>query len=122
MNTTTGHALSYPLGTRRKLPHGIANALIFPHVLAANSEAQPERTASVGAALGLKDGGRDEVREGAVAFCGGLELNIRLRAPGVPEEDLPQMAAEAHGIRRLLDWNAVDLSRDDILAIYRQAW
>ena len=32
VNTTAGHAIAYPLGTRHKLAHGIANALIFPHV------------------------------------------------------------------------------------------
>ena len=30
VNTTAGHAVAYPLGTRHHLAHGIANALIFP--------------------------------------------------------------------------------------------
>ncbi|MGB0903928.1 MAG: alcohol dehydrogenase, partial [Mangrovicoccus sp.] len=37
VNTTAGHAVAYPLGTRYKMAHGLANALIFPHVLAVNS-------------------------------------------------------------------------------------
>lgn len=53
VNTTAGHALAYPLGTRHKLAHGIANALIFPHVLAVNAPAAPEKTALVGQALGF---------------------------------------------------------------------
>ncbi len=30
VNTAAGHALAYPLGTRLGLPHGLANAVIFP--------------------------------------------------------------------------------------------
>ncbi|WP_429231032.1 hypothetical protein [Inquilinus ginsengisoli] len=47
---------------------------------------------------------------------------MRLSAHAVPEDDLPRMAEEAHAIRRLLDNNPRDLTRDDILAIYRAAY
>lgn len=119
VNTTAGHALSYPLGTRHKLPHGIANALIFPHTLAANAPAMPEKTQAILAALGCSGG---SVLENATAFCEGLGLDMRLGAHGVPESDLPHMAREAHQIRRLLDWNPVDLSIANIEAIYRAAY
>jgi len=122
VNTTAGHALSYPLGTRHKLPHGIANALIFPHVLAVNLPAVPEKTARVCAALGFEGNDPAGVATGATAFCAALGLDMRLRAHGVPETDLPAMATEAHAIRRLLDWNPVDLSVADIEALYRRAW
>ena len=29
VNTTAGHAVAYPLGTRHHIPHGVANAVIF---------------------------------------------------------------------------------------------
>lgn len=122
VNTTAGHATAYPLGTRHKLAHGIANALMFPHVLAANAPAVPGKTEFICDALGFASGTPEAVREGAMGFCAALGLDMRLRAHGVPEEDLPNMADEAHAIRRLLDWNPVDLSRDDILSLYRQAW
>ena len=47
---------------------------------------------------------------------------MRLRDHGVEESALPAMAEEAYAIRRLLDWNPVDLSADDILALYRAAY
>lgn len=122
VNTTAGHALAYPLGTRHKLAHGIANALIFPHVLAANAPAVPEKTDAICTALGFAPGGSQAVLAGATDFCAGLGLDMRLRAHGIPEDDLPAMAAEAHAIRRLLDWNPVDLSVEAILGIYRQAY
>ena len=47
---------------------------------------------------------------------------MRLSRLGVPESDLPAMADEAHAIRRLLDNNPRDVSRDEILAMYRAAY
>ncbi|MFS4436617.1 iron-containing alcohol dehydrogenase [Paracoccaceae bacterium GXU_MW_L88] len=120
VNTTAGHALSYPLGTQYKLPHGIANALIFPHVLAANEPAVAEKTREVLHCLGLSDA--REVKTAALGFCEGLGLDMQLRAHGVQEDSLTSMAQEAHGIRRLLDWNPVDLSLADIEAIYKDAY
>lgn len=122
VNTTSGHAVAYPLGTRHKLPHGIANALIFPHTLAANAGAVPEKTRAICKALGREATGHDAVRAVATEFCASLGLDMRLSAHGVPESDLPQMARDAHAIRRLLDWNPVDLSVADIEAIYRAAF
>jgi alcohol dehydrogenase class IV len=46
---------------------------------------------------------------------------MRLSRLGVPEADLPAMAAEAHAIRRLLDNNPRDIGREQILAMYRAA-
>ncbi len=122
VNTTAGHAIAYPLGTRHKLAHGIANALIFPHVLAVNAPAEPEKTAAVGRALGFGAHGRQQVLGGAREFCEGLGLDMALRAHGVPRDDLAASAKEAHAIRRLLDWNPVDLSEADILEIYEAAY
>ena len=122
VNTTSGHALSYPLGPRYKLAHGIANALIFPHTLAANASAVPEKTAKVCNALGFSGTSASDVLAGARTFCETLGLDMRLSAHGVTEDDLASMAKEAHEIRRLLDWNPVDLSVADIEAIYRQAY
>ena len=122
VNTTSGHAVSYPLGTRHKLAHGIANALIFPHTLAANAAVVPEKTARICEALGFEGGSNEAVLAGARAFCESLGLDMHLSAHGIPEDDLANMAKEAHDIRRLLDWNPVDLSVADIEAIYRAAY
>ena len=123
VNTTAGHALAYPLGTRHKLAHGIANALIFPHVLAANAPAVPEKTALVGRALGFGAEGRQQVLGGAHATSAPDSASTwRSARHGVPRDDLPASAKEAHAIRRLLDWNPVDLSEADILEIYEAAY
>lgn len=123
VNTAAGHAVAYPLGTRHHVPHGAANALIFPHVLAFNAPAVPEKTAAVLAALGLEPSSDpDTVLRAAHGWCAALGCTMSLSMLGVPEDDLPRMAEEAHAIRRLLDNNPRDLGRDDILSIYRAAF
>lgn len=118
VNTTAGHAVSYPLGTRHKIAHGLANAVIFPHTLAFNAEAEPEKSADIAQRLGL-DG--NDLRGSAYRYCADLGVEMRLSKLGVPEDDFAAMADEAFAIRRLLDFNPRDISRDQILAIYQAA-
>lgn len=112
VNTAAGHAIAYPLGTRHHLPHGHANAVIFPHVLAFNAEVAPERTALV----------LDALETTAYGFCENLGIEMRMSRLGIPESDLEAMADEAFAIKRLLDNNPREVSRDDILEIYKAAY
>ena len=91
VNTTAGHAVAYPLGTRHHIPHGAANALIFPHVLAFNAPAVPKRTATVLAALRFGAVPRTFrrfrrayrlVREASAARCGSPPSAFRKRPSG----------------------------------------
>jgi len=123
VNTTAGHAVAYPLGTRQHIAHGHACALVFPHTLAFNAPVMPAKTALVLAALGLPASSEEAVvRDATHAFCAGLGIEMRLSALGVPEAALESMAGEAHAIRRLLDNNPRDISAAEILAIYRRAF
>ncbi|CAH1662242.1 Alcohol dehydrogenase class IV [Hyphomicrobiales bacterium] len=123
INTAAGHAVAYPLGTRHHIAHGAANALIFPHTLAFNTPVVPEKTAAILSALGLQGVSRErEVFAAAHRWCADLGCEMKLSALDVPRDDLPAMASEAHAIRRLLDNNPRDISRDQILAIYEEAY
>ncbi len=123
VNTAAGHAVAYPLGTRHHVAHGAANALVFPHVLAFNAPVVPERTAAILTALGLPAATEPAaVFDAAYQWCRALGCEMRLSTLGVPEDDLPRMADEAHAIRRLLDNNPRDVGRDDILGMYRAAY
>ena len=123
VNTAGGHAVSYPLGARYHVAHGAANALIFPHVLAFNAPAAPERTAAILEALGLPAStDPSKIFDVAHDWCARLGCEMRMSTFGVPADDLPVMAREAHAIRRLLDNNPRDLSETDILSIYRAAF
>ena len=60
VNTAAVHAMAYPLGGRFKVPHGVANALLLPHVVRFNMPAAAERYAAIANALGGT--GRDPPR------------------------------------------------------------
>lgn len=105
VNTAGGHALAYPLGTRLKLPHGLANAIIFPHVLAFNAPVAADKTTRICQLLGLAGGDSQAVLSQGLAFCRGLGIQTSLAAHGAPADELAGWAAEAHAIRRLMDNN-----------------
>ena len=122
VNTAAGHALAYPLGTRLKLPHGLANAIIFPHVLAFNAPVAAEKTALICELLQFADGSDEAaVRAQSLAFCHRLGIKTGLAEHGAPAEDLPAWAEEAHAIRRLMDNNPRPMSVGDVLTIYQAA-
>jgi alcohol dehydrogenase class IV len=123
VNTAAGHAIAYPLGTLLHLPHGLANAIIFPHVLAFNQPATPEKTAEVATALGATSAtSPDAVSHIARRFCLDLGVEMALSAHGAREDDLSRYASDAHAIRRLMDNNPIDMSVEDVLGIYRAAY
>ncbi len=122
VNTAAGHAVAYPLGTRLGLPHGAANALVFPHVLAFNQPAAAEKTAEITARLGLDGASEAAVRDAAYGYCRNLGLEMHLSRLGATENHLPLFAREAHSIRRLMDNNPRDMTEADVLALYRAAF
>ena len=123
VNTAGGHALAYPLGTRLKLPHGLANAIVFPHVLAFNTTTRPEKTAAVLAALGLPAHADERiVLASALAWCRDLGVEMQLSRHGAKAEDFPLWAEEAFAIKRLIDNNPRALGLPDILGIYQNAY
>ncbi|MFN4154102.1 MAG: iron-containing alcohol dehydrogenase [Paracoccaceae bacterium] len=119
VNTAAGHALAYPLGTRLKLPHGVANAIIFPHVLAFNQPVAVEKTAEIAKLLGLNP---QALLADACNWCAGLGVKMRLSDHGAKAGDLPAWATEAHAIRRLMDNNPRDMTVAEVEAIYRDAF
>jgi alcohol dehydrogenase class IV len=117
------HALAHPLGARHGIAHGVASALLFPHILAFNASASPMRTKQVLEALGLPASNTPSaVLESSRGFCQGLGLAMYLSRLGVPESALPAMAAEAHASSNGLGNTPGTLSAERILAIYRAAY
>lgn len=127
VNTAAVHALSYPLGSMYHLPHGLSNALLLPYVMEFNLSASPSRFADVAIALGCERAadeittakkGVEKIKE-LIAQCG---LPLRLRDAGVNEEDIPQMAADAMKIQRLLKNNPREVTESDAVNIYKEAF
>jgi len=127
VNTAGVHALSYPLGSLFHLAHGLSNALLLPYVMEYNIPASPERYADVALALGCEKAstieataykGVEKIRE-LISDC---NLPARLRDVNVPETAIPQMAADALKVQRLLKNNPRHISEEDAMAIYKAAY
>jgi maleylacetate reductase len=107
------------LGGRTGAPHGVAGAILLPHVIRFNLEAAEEGLARFAEALGARDpaGAADELE----AMAAGLGLPRRLREVGVFEQDLELVAAWTAD-RPEMGQSPRPVSVDDVLAILRAAW
>ncbi|MBA4782531.1 MAG: iron-containing alcohol dehydrogenase [Rhizobiales bacterium] len=126
------HALAYPIGGHYKVPHGLSNALVLPHVLRFNAETHPEPYAEIGPCafpeLGLlsaDNGGRERAFGFAEAMadlarrCG---LPQNLRDVGIGNNAIALLARDAMNQTRLLVNNPRDVTEADARAIYTAAW
>lgn len=126
-STTAIHALSYPLGGAYRVPHGVSNALLLVPVMKYQKNKIASRLAEAAGAIGLVSATEGlSVEECANIFIDhldtlikGLKLPTHLKELGVPDGALTSLAEAAYRVRRLLDNNPVDLSQEDILAIYK---
>jgi|TARA_B110000971_G_C19982160_1_gene487882 alcohol dehydrogenase class IV len=123
------HALAYPLGGNYHIPHGLSNSLVLPHVLRFNAPAAAELYAEL-APIILP--GRelpsdplevsDLLAEHFLQLAADLGLQTKLSQMNIAESDLPKLAEEAMLQQRLLINNPRELSLDDALSIYQQAF
>lgn len=127
VNTAGVHALSYPLGSTFHLAHGLSNALLLPYIMEFNYVAAPKRYAGVAIALGCEREaddiktalkGIDKIRS-LISACG---IPARLRDVNIPKEAIPQMAADAMKITRLLKNNPRPITEADAIEIYNAAY
>ncbi|MEH6523246.1 iron-containing alcohol dehydrogenase [Sulfitobacter sp.] len=121
------HALAYPIGGHFKVPHGLSNALVLPHVLRFNAQTAPGAYADLApiafpelAGLGVKEAAVGFANELAAlsARCG---LPENLRGVGITKDDLPLLARDAMNQTRLLVNNPREVTDADALAIYEAA-
>lgn len=122
------HALAYPIGGHFKVPHGLSNALVLPHVLRFNAAKVPDVYADMAPAAFpfLAIVPHDDR---ASSFCDALfelarecGLPLRLREVGIGREALPMMARDAVNQTRLLVNNPRSMTEIDALSIYEAAW
>ncbi|MBM7713215.1 alcohol dehydrogenase class IV [Bacillus thermophilus] len=122
------HALAYPLGGRYHIPHGVSNALLLPYVMEWNKASCVERFRDIAEALGhdtrqLSDmEAADIAVKGMKKLCEIVRIPDGLRSFQIPEEDLEEMAEDASQIDRLLKNNPRVLTKQDIFAIYKEAY
>ena len=125
---TAVHSLSYPLGGKYGVGHGLANTMMLPAVMAFNIPAALEKFTDVAEAMGENVDGLP-VREAAYLALEAVEALIEdcgihetLAQFGIKEKDFPALADVAVTVARPLENNPRKLTKDDMIAIYAQAF
>ncbi|MCK9229516.1 MAG: iron-containing alcohol dehydrogenase [Syntrophales bacterium] len=125
---TAVHSLSYPLGGRYGVPHGLANTVLLPAVMRFNLPGALEKFAAVAEAMGeavdeltLRDSALCAVAavEDLICDCG---VDSSLETLGVGEDDFQGLAEEAMTVARPLANNPRNLSVQDAMEIYHDAY
>jgi len=123
VNTAAVHALSYPLGGRFHIAHGVSNAVLLPHVLRFNLPAAAERYAEVAVALGVpRNGSSESTAELGLGMLTQLSRSCgvpqTLTALRIPREAIPALASSAMQVQRLLKNNPRPVTEADAVQIY----
>ena len=125
------HALTYPLGIEHGVGHGLANAVLLPHVMRYNVPAEPERFADVARLLeggheteaGTMDRAYDAV-EAVESLNEDIGIPNRIRELGEIEESEFENFAEIafEHSKHNVDRNPRNLSREDAIDVYRSGY
>jgi alcohol dehydrogenase class IV len=121
--TTAVHALSYPLGGRYHIAHGVSNAIMLLPVLNYNKEFCLEEFASVYDAVAGTDSRSmeekaDWILERIHSIINRLEIPVSLKAFGIGETDLNDLVHDAMEVKRLLANNKRTLTPEDARRLY----
>lgn len=125
--TTAVHALSYPLGGKYHIAHGVSNAILLTPVMKFNEPAIKDLLA-VAYDRVIKDGHQDWSVDEKSAYMISqldeivkvLEIPTSLKTFNVPEEDLDGLVAAGMEVTRLLVNNKREVTPEDARAIYLQ--
>ncbi|BDZ75928.1 iron-containing alcohol dehydrogenase [Claveliimonas bilis] len=124
--TTAVHALSYPLGGKYHIAHGVSNAILFAHVMEYNKEACKDRLAQLCDAVFPEQNSKN-VDEKADYIIGQIadivkvtDIPTDLNQFGVKMEDLDFLVDAGSKQTRLLVNNMRELSLEDIRTIYKR--
>lgn len=116
------HAMAHQLGGVYGTPHGLANAVILPHILDFYGASAYTRLATLANAVGIK-GANDEAK--AKQFIREIKdmneyMNIPTTIKGIKEEDIPTMVDRAYAEANPLYPVPKIMSKEDFAAMYRE--
>ncbi|PKN52117.1 MAG: NAD-dependent alcohol dehydrogenase [Deltaproteobacteria bacterium HGW-Deltaproteobacteria-13] len=123
--TAMVHAIAHMLGGMYKVPHGLANSILLPHVVRFNACDCGDSYAMVAVAMGMKvsDEEAGEAVAGAItALSQKMGVPQRLRDAGVPEDGLAEASEVAMGqAPMVVNPRQVD-DAQEVLSVLKQAW
>lgn len=121
------HSMAHSLGSYFDTPHGLANAILLPHVLKFNGEVCPELFRNMGKAFGLNMDNLNDASAVEKIVDAVKELSRKLRIPqtlreiGIQEEMIPTLAKQAF-TDVCTAGNPREVTVEDIINLYKQAY
>ena len=118
------HSMAHPLGALYDTPHGVANAIILPVVMAYNAEATGEKYRDIAKAMGVQGTeamSQEEYRKAAIDAVRKLGEDVGIPADLkdiVKPEDIPFLAQSAYD-DACRPGNPKDTSVEDITELYK---
>ena len=118
------HAIAHSLGGKYGTPHGLANAVILPHVLEEYGKSAHKRLHRLAIAIGVSTSS-DSHELGATKFIEAIKrLNEKMNIPttltGIVPEDVPALAAHAEREANPLYPVPKLMTKQDLERIYRK--
>ncbi|MDG2950098.1 lactaldehyde reductase [Exercitatus varius] len=122
------HGMAHPLSAFYGTPHGVANAVLLPHIMAYNADFTGEKFRAIAKAMGVQNSERlciEEARIAAVEAVKSLNRDVdipaTLREVGMKEEDIPELAKAAFA-DVCTGGNPRPTSVEDIERLYRSIY
>lgn len=119
------HGMAHPLSALHDIPHGVACAMLLPTVMKFNAPAALPKYVDIAKAVGVYKEGMT-LQEAADAACAEIDnlsrlvgIPAHLSELGITEKDIDALADQA--IQDVCTpGNPREVTRDDIVALYRQ--
>ena len=96
------HGMAHPLGAFYNMPHGVANAILLPHIMEWNADYTGEKYRDIAHAMGVENAhsvNLTDARRLAVdavrSLCREVGIPQGLTLAGASHEDIPQLAQAA---------------------------
>ncbi len=126
--TTAVHALSYPLGGKYHIPHGVSNAILLVPVMHFNEPVCKESFAQIYDRCchdAVKNAATPEEKSAWVIgrlekIVKHLDIPTSLKSFGVPASDLEQLVESGMQVTRLLVNNRREVTPEDARKIYQE--
>jgi len=125
---TAVHSLSYPLGGKYGISHGLANTIMLPRVMAFNLPGAREKFVDIAEIMGeviddlpIREAAylAVEAVENLIEDCG---IFTTLEELEIPEADFPELAKVAMTVARPLANNPCKMTPEDMVEIYQECY
>jgi alcohol dehydrogenase class IV len=116
VNTAAVHALSYGLGGKYHISHGLANAILLPEVMRFNKDACPGKYIAMARAMGVSTA--EECIEKIRTLSANCGIPQKLSEIGIETSEINNLADLTMKVTRLLVNNPREVSHADAVNIF----